>query len=319
MLRIGLLGAAAIAPTALIRPARTLPDVEVVAVAARDPERAIAFARRHRIGRVYRRYEGLLADPAIDAVYIPLPNALHAEWTIRALDAGKHVLVEKPFAISTAEATQMVTAAAKNGKVLLEGFAYLHHPLAQRLRDSTREIGSLCRVEADFLVSILRPGNIRWRPELGGGSLLDAGCYPISLVRWLFQQEMHVVRARAILAHSGVDRTIEAEFAAGEQTARIRASLRSRHGFRSLARLIGEKGQLWVLNPFQPSFGYLLVVLGKQARRVEWGRGEDIYRAQLRGFQNAIAGRDAPIGLDDATAHMKLIDAVHHAAGLGGR
>src|SRR5262245_13249492 len=123
-LRIGVLGAAPIAVAALIRPARRLPDVAVVAVAARDPGRARRFAAWHRIPRVHESYAALLDDPAIDAVYIPLPNSLHAYWTIRALQAGKHVLCEKPLAANALVAEQVASAAARTNRVLVEAFHY---------------------------------------------------------------------------------------------------------------------------------------------------------------------------------------------------
>src|SRR5262245_49881902 len=119
-IRIGVLGAASIVPNALTNPARNVPEVQVVAIASRDPKRAERFARRHRILRVHQTYHGLLADPNIDAIYNPLPNSLHAEWTIKALRAGKHVLCEKPFASNAKEAEEMATEAEKAGKILSE-------------------------------------------------------------------------------------------------------------------------------------------------------------------------------------------------------
>src|SRR5215813_8035826 len=144
-LRLGVLGAARIAPMALVGPARRVPGVEVLAVAARDRTRADAFAARQRIPRVHPTYEALLADPEIEAIYNPLPNSLHATWTIRALEAGKHVLCEKPFAARVAEAEAMAAAAARTGRVLMEAFHYRYHRLFGRLREILRggELGAL--------------------------------------------------------------------------------------------------------------------------------------------------------------------------------
>src|SRR5689334_12106729 len=128
-IRIGILGAARIVPTALIGPARTVPEVEISAIAARDPNRARAFAEKHKIPRVHEHYDALLADPNVDAIYNPLPNSLHARWTIKALQAGKHVLCEKPLASNAAEAEAMGNAAAEGRLVLSEGFGYRYHPL----------------------------------------------------------------------------------------------------------------------------------------------------------------------------------------------
>ncbi|GIW06542.1 MAG: oxidoreductase [Dehalococcoidia bacterium] len=319
-LRIGLLGAAKIAPAALLRPARTLPDVEILAIASRDPRRAHALARRYRIPRVYRTYEEVIGDPAIDAVYIPLPNALHGVWTRRALHAGKHVLCEKPLTANADEAEAVAAAAHKAGRCVLEAFAYRYHPMADRLRSMIAggDIGNVRRIEADFLVPLLRRGDIRWRAELAGGSLMDAGCYPISLVRWLAGAEPDVVAARAVLASPDVDRTMTAElrFPNGT-TARIRSSLLSRHVFRSVARVVGSAGTALVFNPYHPSYGNLLFIAGQRGRRVEMVRGDNVYRAQLRAFARIIAGeavnRTAP---EDSIGTMLTIDAIYRAAGM---
>ena len=149
-LRRGDLGAARIAPMALVGPARRVPGVEVLAVAARDRTRAEAFAARHRIPRVHPTYEALIADPEIEAIYNPLPNSLHAPWTIRALEAGKHVLCEKPFSATVAEAQAMADAAARSGRVLMEAFHYRYHALFARMRALLRagEIGAMQHLDA---------------------------------------------------------------------------------------------------------------------------------------------------------------------------
>src|SRR6185295_11726888 len=134
-IRIGVLGAAAIVPMALTKPALAVPEVQITAIAARDPKRAQGFARKHHIPRVHETYTDLLADPEIDAIYNPLPNSLHAEWTIRALRAGKHVLCEKPFASNAREAEEMANAAKETGLVLSEAFAYRYHPITARVKD----------------------------------------------------------------------------------------------------------------------------------------------------------------------------------------
>src|ERR1051326_2562341 len=133
--RIGILGAAHIAPPALIRPARKVPQAVVAAIAARDPQRAKAFASKHQIPKVFASYDELLADSDLDAVYIPLPNGLHHAWTLKALEAGKHILCEKPFASNAAEAEQMAEAASRSGKVVVEAFHYRYHPLGQRMKE----------------------------------------------------------------------------------------------------------------------------------------------------------------------------------------
>src|SRR5205823_1392444 len=148
--RIGTLGAARITPAALIKPAKETPEVDVVAAAARDEARAEKLAARHGIGRVHASYDALLADPEVDAVYNPLPNALHAEWTIKALEAGKHVLCEKPFTSNAAEAELVAKTAEATGLVVMEAFHWRYHPLAARVLDivGSGELGELRRVES---------------------------------------------------------------------------------------------------------------------------------------------------------------------------
>src|SRR5213080_4382910 len=186
-LRVGILGAARIAPMALVKPARRVPEATVLAVAARDPERARRFAARHGIPRVHQSYDALLADPEIDAVYNPLPNALHAPWTIRALAAGKHVLCEKPFAANAAEAEEMARAAERAGRVLVEAFHWRYHPLFARVRAilDAGEIGQVRHLEAHFCIPLPLPNDIRWRKDLAGGALMDTGCYTVSVLRHL--------------------------------------------------------------------------------------------------------------------------------------
>jgi len=173
-LRIGILGAARIAPMALVRPARSVPEAAVLAVAARDETRARRFAARHGIPRVHRGYAELLADPEIDAVYNPLPNSLHCEWSIRALEAGKHVLCEKPLASNADEARRMTEAASRAGRVLVEAFHWRYHPLAERMKAivESGELGRVRHVEASCCFPLLLPGDIRYRLDLAGGALL---------------------------------------------------------------------------------------------------------------------------------------------------
>src|SRR5262245_49111781 len=161
-LRIGILGAARIAPMALIAPARRNLEAAVVGIAARDAVRAASFAAKHGIERVYTGYDDLLADPAIEAVYNPLPNSHHARWTIRALEAGKHVLCEKPLSATVAEAEAMAAAATRTGHVLMEAFHYRYHPLFGRLRTimAAGEIGKIERLESSFCIPLLRAGDI---------------------------------------------------------------------------------------------------------------------------------------------------------------
>jgi len=318
-LRFGILGAARIAPVALIAPARRVPEAEVVAIAARDPERARRFAARHAIPRVHPTYEALLADPEIDAIYNPLPNALHAPWTIRALEAGKHVLCEKPFAASVAEAQAMAEAAARTGRVLVEAFHYRYHPLFARLRAilAAGEIGEARHLEAHLCFPLLLPGDIRYRADLAGGALMDAGCYTVHLLRHLAAAEPAVVSARALWTRGGVDRALAAELRFPDgRTARLTCSLLSRWLLRASARVEGNAGRVSVLNPFAPQYFHRLRIVTPAGARSERVAGAPTYDYQLRAFVAAVQqGVPVPTDATDAIANMRVIARIYEAAG----
>ncbi len=322
-LRIGLLGAARIAPMALIRPAREVPGVEVAALAARDPERARRFAARHGVARVHESYERLLADPELDAVYNPLPNSHHCEWTLRALEAGKHVLCEKPLAANAAEAERMGEAAARSGRVLMEAFHWRYHPLAERLLAIVAggELGRVRHVEARFCVPLLLPGDIRFRLALAGGATMDTGCYAVHVVRTLAGAEPEVVRAEARLASARVDRWMEADlrFADG-RTGRVECSLASLRLLAASARVVGDAGELRVTNPIAPQLWHRLRVRTERGWRSERVPGDASYTHQLRAFRAAVQeGAGFPTHAADALANMRVIDAIYERAGLGRR
>jgi predicted dehydrogenase len=318
-LRFGILGAARIAPTALVAPARRVPEATVLAVAARDPERAQRFATRHGIPRVHPSYEALVADPEIEAVYVPLPNSLHAAWTIRTLEAGKHVLCEKPFAATVAEAETMAAAAERSGRVLMEAFHYRYHPLFARLRAvlDAGEIGTVRHLEAHLCFPLPLPNDIRYRADLAGGALMDAGCYAVHLVRHLAGAEPEVVGANPRWTRGGVDRFMEAHlrFADG-RTARITCSLLSLALLRASARVEGSTGRLGVLNPFAPQYFHLMRIVTPAATRIERVHDAPTYDHQLRAFVAAVRrGEPFPTHPADAIANMRVIEAIYAAAG----
>jgi predicted dehydrogenase len=225
--RIGTLGAARITPGALVRPGRQVPEVEVRAVAARDAERARTFARKHRIPVVHASYAELLADPEVDAVYNPLPNALHAQWTLAALAAGKHVLCEKPFTANAAEAAEVAEAAGQSGLTVMEAFHYRYHPFMRRLIElvGTDTVGPVRHVETWLCFPLPLFSDIRYQYALAGGATMDAGCYAVNALRALGGGEPRVESARALLARPDVDRAMTASFrfpggATGQMTAR---------------------------------------------------------------------------------------------------
>jgi predicted dehydrogenase len=318
--RIGILGAAHIAPIALVRPARSVPEVTVVAVAARDPERARAYAHAHAIPRVHLTYDAVLADPEIDAVYIPLPTSLHCEWSLRALQAGKHVLCEKPFASNAREAERMAAAARASGRVLMEAFHWRYHPLAARMREivASGELGTVRHIEAHLCLPLLRPGDLPYRLDLSGGATIDVGCYPINMLRFLAGAEPQVVRAAAKLSSPGVDRYMAAQFRFPDGcTGRITCALFSAVVLRASVRVRGDRGELRVLNPALPHVYHRLTVRTDRGWRSERLRGDTTYTHQLRAFAAAVCGgAPVPTGPDDAIANMQVIDAVYERAGM---
>jgi len=318
--RIGILGAARIVPSSLIKPAHQVTEATVAGIAARDMARAQAFARTHRIPNVFASYDALLADPMINAVYIPLPNSLHAPWTVRALEAGKHVLCEKPFASNTAEAEQMAAAAHQSKLVLMEAFHYRYHPLAARMKKivSSGELGPLRRLEAWLCFPLFSRHDIRYNLSLAGGAMMDAGCYTINVLRFLAGEEPEVVQATARLASPGVDRRMEAEFRFPRGvTGHITASLFSSTLLRIGVRVTGELGEMRVLNFIAPHLYHRLTVRTAQGRRSERVAGGTTYAYQLRAFAQAIIQATAvPTGPAEAVANMRVIDAVYRQAGL---
>jgi predicted dehydrogenase len=319
-LRIGVLGAARITPLALLRPARSVSQLEVLAVAARDEARARRFASRHGISRVHASYAELLADPEIDAVYNPLPNALHCEWTIRALEAGKHVLCEKPLASNADEARRMALAAEKAGRVLVEAFHWRYHPLAERMKNvvASGALGRVRHVEASLCIPLPIPGDIRYRFDLAGGATMDAGCYAVSIVRHLAGAEPEVVSATARLASPEVDRYMRAELRFPDgRSGRITCSLFSTSLLRVEALAVGDAGQMRVLNPIAPQFFHRLRVRTPAGWSVEGVAGEASYTHQLRAFARAVQqGERVPTDAAHGVANMTVIDAIYRKAGL---
>jgi len=322
VVRIGILGAARIVPDALLKPARQLAGtVEVAAVAARDRARAEAFASKQGIGRAYGSYAELLADPQLDAIYIPLPNSLHAEWSIRALEAGKHVLCEKPIASNASEAEQMAAVAARTGRLLVEGMHWRYHPLAARIREiiDSGVLGPIKRIDAWACVPIFGRHDIRYQYELGGGALMDLGCYAISALRFAAAAEPQVTGADMRLAAPDVDRWLQAEmqFADG-RAGRITCSMWSSDFLRGELVVKGESGTLRVGNPYAPHLLHNIVIKTAAGKQSDKLRGlQTTYFYQLQAFAAAVRGGPAPLtGADEALANMRVIDACYQAAGL---
>lgn len=312
-LRIGLLGASRVATYAIIAPAHLLSGVEVAAVAARDPRRAAAYAGEYGIPRVHADYADLIADPLIDLIYIGTPPSTHAELALRAIAAGKPVLVEKPFAMTVAEAQAVYDAGRGAGVPIFEAMHSLHHRLFARL-DALRHsaaIGKFRHLTAEFSVPIPQHHDeLRWRSDLGGGALMDLGVYPLAWCRRMAGEFFAVSEAHAEM-RSGVDARFEARLRfAGGATAAIRSSMIAD---RPIARLsiTGATGSIVIENPLAPQRGHVLRLTVDGRTTDETVPGPTTYAAQLLALRaTLIDGEPFPFPADDYIRSMEAIEAV---------
>ena len=318
--RIGILGAARVAPGALIIPASENAEVVVAAIAARDVARAEAFGAKYGIARVHESYEALVADSDLDAVYIPLPNALHGKWTRAALSAGKHVLCEKPFTANAAEAREIAELAAKSDRVAMEAFHYRYHPLALRIEQivASGELGKLKRVEAALCFPLPKFSDIRYNYSLAGGATMDAGCYAVHMARTFGGSTPEVVSAQAKLRDPRVDRAMTAELRfAGGHTGRVLCSMWSTRLLQINAKVVGDRGELRVINPVMPQLFHRLSIRSSDGKRVERFPRRPSYAYQLDAFAAAVLrGEPVKTTPQDAIENMTVIDAIYRAAEL---
>jgi predicted dehydrogenase len=336
MVRIGIVGTARIAARALIEPARVVQSVSVRAVAAREKDRSQAFALRYGIPEAYGSYQELLASPDIDAVYVPLPNSLHAPWTLRALDAGKHVLCEKPFTSNAAEALSVATAADGSGLVVMEAMHYRYHPLVQRMATLIRDgaIGTPSHVQAWTSWPVGDPADIRYDHALGGGALMDGGCYAIDCLRLVGSAagagEPTVTGALADpLPDHLTDRAMATRVAFPAGLSGWFESSFTRDGeFRADVHVIGSEGHLWLRNFVLAHEGRLAVT--RHGSVVSDERPADLRGAggleavtdttfcwQLHAFATAVLdGTPFPTSAASAVVGMGVIDDAYRAAGL---
>jgi predicted dehydrogenase len=322
-LRVGILGAARIAGLAIVEPARAT-GTRLVTVAARDRRRAEEFAAEHGVERAAGSYAAVLADPEVEVVYNPLPNALHGPWNLAAVEAGKHVLSEKPFASTAEEAVEVRDAAQKAGVTVVEGFHYLFHPVMRRLFAllDAGELGELQRVEA--LVAMPEPddGDPRWSFDLAGGALMDLGCYGLHahrhLGRWAGgEPELVAARGTERAGAPGVDEWLEADlrFPSGA-TGSVRCSM-VHPRFEMTLRVVGTRGEATALDFVNPHKDARVAVRTGSGAGTEDLADASSYLFQLQAFIAALrGGPPIPTGPDDAVATAQLIDRCYRAAGL---
>jgi predicted dehydrogenase len=322
-LRLGVLGAARIAGSAIAGPAR-LTGARLVAVAARDRDRAAAFATEHGVERVLGSYAEVIADPEVEAVYNPLANSLHGPWNLAAVEAGKHVLTEKPSASDATEAHDVRDAAVGAGVVVMEGFHYLYHPLARRLLElvGSGELGEPVRVEVSMVMPAPADDDPRWSLELAGGALMDVGCYGLHLHRALGRfagGEPVVAAARGgeRAGRPGVDEWVEVDLAfPSGLPGHVRAAMNAAERDFS-CRVVGSRGEVVAPSFVLPHLDDRLLVTVDGEQRVEELGRRSSYAYQLEAFAAAVRGGGPVLtGADDAVATAELIDAVYRAAGF---
>jgi xylose dehydrogenase (NAD/NADP) len=316
--RWGILGVANIAVVKVIPAMQRSALTPVVAIASRDAARARAAADSLGIARAYGSYQELLDDPDVDAIYNPLPNHLHVPWSIRAAKAGKHVLCEKPLALTAAEADAIAAAAGRAGVLVMEAFMYRHHPQTLQLKALVDggAIGRLTLVRGAFTFALSRPGDVRLVAALGGGSLWDVGCYPVSMSRFLAGREPRVVAGVQRLHASGIDEAFYGSLDFGDVHAQFDCGFCA--PLRTHLEVVGTTGAIAVSAPFKPGLEETMVVTRDGQTETVPVTGEPLYSGQIENFADAVLlGRPQRIPLSDSRANVAAITALYEAARSG--
>jgi len=324
----GVLGNATIARKCVIPAIQKSRNGRIRALATRSPAAAREVVAGNKILQVYDNYEALLADPEIDAVYIPLPNHMHHPWTINALSAGKHVLCEKPLACRAGQARAMAARARETGRLLMEAFMYRFHPRSRRIKEivDSGAIGKPCLIRAAFCYRMdenifQSGGNARLKKDMGGGALLDVGCYGVSVARWLMGAEPIKVQAQAIYHPDGVDALVAGtlRFAEG-RLAVIEASFIS--ALQQTYSVVGSNGALELPHdafiPWEKDALYLQRKVDEEAGQEHLVPGADEYQLMVEHFADAVSGRTQLMyPPEESIANLLVLDALSEAAHTG--
>jgi len=304
----------------LIPAIRDADRAELLAVASRDQARAESYAAEWGVPRAHGSYQALLDDPDIDAVYVSLPNSLHAEWTVRAAGAGKHVLCEKPLALNTAECDRIIAAAGEAGVVVAEAVMYLHHPLLRRLRQLVQggALGEIRLVRGAYSFALNRPDDVRWKPELGGGSLWDVGSYPVSFIRWICGEPERVF-GRQTLAEGGADASF-AGLLQFESGALGLFDSGFAHPFRAEAEVVGSEAVLRLEWPFLMTPESRIVIRrDDDSEEVITLRAKDPYLCEVEALTAAVLdAAPLPVPLTSSRANVATLAALYESARQGG-
>jgi len=291
---------------------------ELLAVASRNEQAAREFAEKAGIPTHYGNYEALLDDERIEAVYNPLPNSLHKEWTIRAAEKGKHILCEKPLALSASECREMEAAATANGVKLLEAFMYRFHPRTERVLEMLRSgvVGDLKQIRSTFTFPLTRPEDIRWDRELGGGALMDVGCYCVNVSRTMVGREPVEVRAMANFRTPGVDEQMAGtlRFADGV-LAHFDSALTIERT--EAYQIHGTEGHLRIQKAFLPGTEDAIIEQFDNDNELTtlWVDGADEYQLMVEHFADC-ALNDQPLRYtaEEAALNMRVIEALYESA-----
>ena len=297
---------------ALIPPLRISKRNHLLAVASRSQDSADAYARNWKIPRAHGSYEALLADPEIDVIYNSLPNHLHAEWTIKAVEAGKHVLCEKPLALSVDEVDAIAVAARKHGRVVAEAFMYRHHPQTLKAQELVRSgaLGSLKLLRGSFTYEMKREGNIRADPAMGGGSIWDVGCYPISYMRAVFGAEPLEVFGWQLTGPTGIDDTFVGQLRfSGDVYGQFDSSFVI--PFHVYMEFVGSERTLIIPNPYKPGLNEKIFMVRDRKTETVKVKGQELYLGEVEDMADAILMGKAPcISLEDSRANVTVIRAL---------
>jgi xylose dehydrogenase (NAD/NADP) len=294
--------------------AKESPKVDLVAVASRTQERADAYAAEWEIPRAYGTYEGLLADPEIEAVYISLPNNMHTEWSIKAVEAGKHVLCEKPFTRNPEDITRAWDAADKAGRLLSEAFMYRHNPQTKKAKELVESgaIGELRLVRSTFSYGLYDESNIRLRTDVEGGALMDVGCYNVSWSRWI-AGEPERVEGQAWYGPSGTDWVFTGTMRFPNDVLAV-FDCGTAMTNRDEVEIVGSEGALFLDDPYHCNNPVIEVRREDGVERIELAR-EDSYRLELENVSDAIRGEaELLLGRDDAMGQARTLAALHGSA-----
>jgi xylose dehydrogenase (NAD/NADP) len=292
----------------------------LAAVASRSAERAAAHAREWQIPTAHGSYDALLRDRSVDAIYIPLPNALHVEWTLRALDAGKHVLCEKPLALRADDVDRIEAVARDRQLVAAEAFMYRHEPLLEPLRTllANRVVGRVRTISASFTFSLTRTPDVRLDPLLGGGSLWDVGCYAVSIVRFVAQQEPVTATGMATMNSDGVDESFAGVLAFADGTlATIASSFRA--AYQTSLEVAGSEGILRVRNPFKPGLRESIEIeRGDEVERIVVEGSPVLFVRLIEDFVGAtLDGRAPTVSLHESRGNAAALAALYESAKTG--